>query len=376
MTYSTLKPVPSFDPRDLDDNAQAFDRFLNANTSAEPDRFGVMRKTWHQMELDAAALVAPNVSALAAVTPTVDKAVFFNAVTPVGMGSYTLTAFTRTLSGNADAAAWRTGLELGTAAVLAAGAANGVATLGADGKLPVSQLPPLAINETFTVASQAAMLALTAQRGDVAIRSDLNGAAYLLTTDVPSMLGNWVPIQQNLGVALGALAALTPAADKIAYFNGTATAALADFTSVARTLLAATTQAAQRTALGVAGLADKPAWTSYTPTITNLGGTYTSASATGRYLVNGGICYIQIALTVTTKGTGSFPTLSLPATVPALNGMANHMLPCRESQVNLRLGQAKINVALTGVQISAYDSNELVTADGCIVLVNGFYPIA
>src|SRR5690606_36704017 len=38
------------------------------------------------------------------------------------------------------------------------GAINGVATLGADGKIPNNQLPPLALTETFVVNSEAAML--------------------------------------------------------------------------------------------------------------------------------------------------------------------------------------------------------------------------
>jgi len=56
-------------------------------------------------------------------------------------------------------------------------AANGVATLGAAGTIPTSQIPALAIQTVTTVASQAAMLALVAQSGDVAIRSDLTAAA-------------------------------------------------------------------------------------------------------------------------------------------------------------------------------------------------------
>ncbi|MBD8235671.1 hypothetical protein SOM46_09140 [Pseudomonas fluorescens] len=118
------------------------------------------------------------------------------------------------------------------------GVASGVATLGSDGKLPVSQLPPLAINEVFTVATQAAMLALTAQRGDMAIRTDQAGQAYVLAADAPTVLANWIQIKQNLAVALVALGAVTPAADTIAYFNGTATATTAAFTAKARALLA------------------------------------------------------------------------------------------------------------------------------------------
>lgn len=73
------------------------------------------------------------------------------------------------------------------------GVANGVATLDAGGKLPASQLPTLAIKDTFTVASQAAMLALTAQRGDMAIRTD-NGHTYVLAADDATNLGNWSEI--------------------------------------------------------------------------------------------------------------------------------------------------------------------------------------
>ncbi len=58
------------------------------------------------------------------------------------------------------------------------------------GVVPTSALPALAINDVFPVASQAAMLALTAQRGDVAIRSDI-AAAFILSTDAPGTLADW-----------------------------------------------------------------------------------------------------------------------------------------------------------------------------------------
>lgn len=70
------------------------------------------------------------------------------------------------------------------------GAANGLATLGADSKIPANQLPSLAIKDTFTVASQAAMLALVAQRGDMAIRTD-TGDTFVLASDNPATLGDW-----------------------------------------------------------------------------------------------------------------------------------------------------------------------------------------
>lgn len=58
------------------------------------------------------------------------------------------------------------------------------------GFVPTAQLPSITISDTFIVASEAAMLALTAQRGDVAIRSDLS-KSYILSTESPATLGDW-----------------------------------------------------------------------------------------------------------------------------------------------------------------------------------------
>lgn len=93
-------------------------------------------------------------------------------------------AMGRTLLGAADANAAKT--SLGLAAVATSGSASDITT----GTLPTSVLPSLAINDVFTVGTQAAMLALTAQRGDVAIRTDI-GRSYILSTDAPATLADW-----------------------------------------------------------------------------------------------------------------------------------------------------------------------------------------
>jgi hypothetical protein len=54
------------------------------------------------------------------------------------------------------------------------GAANGVATLDAGSKIPTTQLPALALTDVNVVVDETAQLALVAQEGDLAIRSDLN----------------------------------------------------------------------------------------------------------------------------------------------------------------------------------------------------------
>lgn len=78
------------------------------------------------------------------------------------------------------------------------GLPGGVASLGVDGKIPGSQLPALAITNTFVVASQAAMLALVAETGDVAVRSDSN-RSYILRGADPTVLADWEELRSPGG---------------------------------------------------------------------------------------------------------------------------------------------------------------------------------
>jgi hypothetical protein len=69
-----------------------------------------------------------------------------------------------------------------------------VATL-VGGKLPSSQVPPLAITETYVVNSVTAMLALSnAEQGDVAIRTD-SSRSFILGTGSYASYTNWREIQ-------------------------------------------------------------------------------------------------------------------------------------------------------------------------------------
>lgn len=70
------------------------------------------------------------------------------------------------------------------------GAANGLATLGADSKIPTSQLPAIALTDVFVVASEAAQLALTVEEGDVVIRTDLN-KSFIHNGGISGTMDDW-----------------------------------------------------------------------------------------------------------------------------------------------------------------------------------------
>ena len=84
--------------------------------------------------------------------------------------------------------------DAGTAASKNVGVASGnVPVLDSNGKLPTGIIPAIAITDTLTASSEAEMLALSAQKGDMCIRTDTN-AVYVLSADDPSVLANWIQI--------------------------------------------------------------------------------------------------------------------------------------------------------------------------------------
>ena len=62
------------------------------------------------------------------------------------------------------------------------------------GLVPSSQLPAIAISEYLGIAAnEAAMLALSGQKGDWCTRTDL-GTTFIITGDDPSLIGDWTQI--------------------------------------------------------------------------------------------------------------------------------------------------------------------------------------
>jgi len=98
---------------------------------------------------------------------------------------------------------------------------------------------------------------------------------------------------QPLDAELTAIAGLASAADKLPYFTGSGAASLADFTIVGRNVVAATTQALARTALGL--------------------GTIATAADTAYLLATG----------ATTGASASVQTLTLGAKLPKIQPLAD-----------------------------------------------------
>lgn len=95
--------------------------------------------------------------------------------------------------------------DAGTVASKNVGIDSGnVPILDTNGKLNTNILPAIAITDTFVVAREGEMLALTAEVGDIAVRTDLNRSFILKTADA-SIVGNWqellTPTDSVLSVA-------------------------------------------------------------------------------------------------------------------------------------------------------------------------------
>jgi hypothetical protein len=72
--------------------------------------------------------------------------------------------------------------------------ANGYAGLNASSQILASQIPAIAITDFLgTVANQTAMLALTGQKGDWCLRSDV-GTNFVITGTDPSVIASWTEL--------------------------------------------------------------------------------------------------------------------------------------------------------------------------------------
>lgn len=118
--------------------------------------------------------------------------------------------------------------------------------------------------------------------------------------------------------------------------------------------------------------ANKRAWTNFTPTVVAGTGTYTTATATGKYMVVFGICYFSITVSLTVRNGGTFPIVTVPVT--GLAGLSAFVNPAFNT-ANNKGGSARF-IDTTRFQVFAADGTELSSADGQNIIISGQYPVA
>lgn len=212
-------------------------------------------------------------AAIAALTTASNKLIY--ATGSDTFSTTDLTSFARGLLDDADAATMRSTLGLAIGSNVQAYNALLAAIGGLSGA--ADRLPYLTGTDT------AALTTLTSFARQML--DDADAAAVRTTLGV--VIGTDVQAQD---AELSAIAGLTSAADKVPYFTGSGTAALATMTSAARTLLAAVDAAAQRTALGLtangASLVTAANYAAMKTLLAFGSADITDASANGRSLIS------------------------------------------------------------------------------------------
>lgn len=222
----------------------------DANSSAARTTLGVVIGTDVQAQ-DA------ELAAIAGLTSAADKVPYFTGSGTAGLADFT--TYGRSLVDDADAATARTtlGLVIGTnvQAQDAELAALAGLTSAAD-TLPY-----------FTGSGTATTTSLTSTGRSLI--DDTSTSA--MRTTLGLVIGTDVQAQD---AELASIAGLTSAADKLPYFTGSGTAALADFSSTGRSLVDDASTSAMRTTLGLVIGTDVEA---HDPTLTALAGVSTAA---------------------------------------------------------------------------------------------------
>lgn len=183
------------------------------------------------------------------------------------------------------------------------------------------------------------------------------GGGDVVSTNNGSDFTSASTFRTNLGLAIGtnvqawdtdldALAGLTYAADRIAYFTGAHAAALATFTSAARTLVAAADASAQRTALGLGTVATLNVGTSAN-NIIQLNGSAKLPAVDGSLLTNlpaTGSTKSQFSYKTTAGSASLVPTVSSWTAATFNTTDYNNVASCTRSSNTISLPAGKYNV--------------------------------
>jgi hypothetical protein len=206
---------------------------------------------------------------------------------------------------------------------------------------------------------------------------DLNGTAITATgTEINYLSGVTSAIQtqfgnkQPLDAELTAIAGLTSAADKVPYFTGSGTAAVADFTSFGRSLVDDANSSAARTTLGLVIGTDVQA---YDPQLADVAGL---TPTDGNFIVGDGTNFVAesgaTARTSLGLGTGNSPEFT------AVNiGNATDTTITRSSAGVIAVEGSDVLMASNiGSTVQAYDAQladvaGLTPTDNGVIIGNG-----
>lgn len=114
-------------------------------------------------------------------------------------------------------------------------------------------------------------------------------------------------------------------------------------------------------------------WTSYTPTVNTSGTNYTSASATGSYIVIGKICFMTATITITTFGSATgYTQITLPQT--AVSAQTGNVGAAKETALTNAMGSVMQSDS-THVLIHKYEGGTL-AATGASIKLSYSYEVA
>jgi hypothetical protein len=118
---------------------------------------------------------------------------------------------------------------------------------------------------------------------------------------------------------------------------------------------------------------ENAAWIAYTPTVTAASGSFTTTSASGFYKRVGKICEVKAFVTITTVGTGTGPTFSLPFTAKA--SQLSAIGSVRETSVTGNIGVCVVLQNASTATLNRYDNN-LYAGNGFTFVISLTYEVA
>ena len=255
--------------------------------------------------------------------------------------------------------------DAGTAASKNTGTASGnVPILDSSGKLSTSILPAIAISDTFVVASEVAMLAVTAEVGDIAIRTDLK-KSYILKTAGASTLANW----QELLTPTDTVTSVAGKTGVVTLAKADVGLSLVDNTADSSKAVLSATKLATTRAIALSGDVtgavnfDGSAGVSIATTLTNSGataGTYKSVTVDAKGRVTGGTNPTTLSGYGITDAAKKYTTTVGDGSSTSI--VVTHNLNSRSVVVSLHESASPYEEVLTDVQKTSVNTITLIFA--------------